>query len=142
MAKSAKAGTATRASSKARTVAAADDATPPRVELAVVADDPAADDAAPAAKTDAAVKLKTFLERVVARSGAKKNEARPVVEAVLDVLGEALHAGEELNLPPLGKIKVSRQKDTGGGEVLVVRLKRGGAKPKVAATEALADDED
>jgi DNA-binding protein HU-alpha len=91
-----------------------------------------------------AVRLKAFVDRVVERSGAKKKDARPLVEAVLAVLGEALHAGEELNLPPLGKIKVNRQKDTSGGEMLIVRLKRGGARPGAgkAAGAAPADAAD
>lgn len=86
-----------------------------------------------------ALKLKGLIDRVVARSGAKKKDAKAVVEATLACLGEALSKGEALNLPEFGKAKVNRTKDAGGGETLIVKLRRGGPKAvKVAA--AAADD--
>ncbi|MDO5622583.1 MAG: HU family DNA-binding protein [Paracoccus sp. (in: a-proteobacteria)] len=70
------------------------------------------------------VQKREFLDRVVAASGAKKNDARVIVEATLAELGKAFAAGESLAVQPFGKARVNRQKDVGGGEVLILRLRR------------------
>ena len=70
------------------------------------------------------LKKKEFFERVVERSGVRKGEAKTAVEAALAVLGEALAKGEEVNLPPLGKIKVNREKATPRGMAYTLRLVR------------------
>lgn len=87
---------------------------------------------------DASYKKKHLVERVVAISGAKKRLAKDVVEATLAALGEALNEGRSLNLPPLGKLTVNRQKDIASGEVLIVKLRRSGAAGKPGA-DPLAD---
>lgn len=103
---------------------------------------------APAQAPDSSlvIKKKEFLERVVAASGAKKPVAREVTEAVLKVLGEALAAGESLALPPLGKLRVARQLDKQGGEMLVVKIRRGESGPgnglEKTAKAPLAEDAD
>lgn len=137
--------------------AMAESATPPsRTEVAVAPDSaaPAAAAepvviaaAAPAEATGPQLKVKELLERVCARAGTRRKEAKDIVEATLAVLGEALANGEALNLTGLGKARVSRQKDTRGGELLVVKIRRGDkpekpAGSKKAAKEALADPED
>lgn len=93
------------------------------VKLAVVSSTPA-EGMAPAPDASLVVKKKDFLDRVVAASGAKKPVARDLTEAVLSVLGAALAAGESLALPPLGKLRVTRQIDKQGGEVLLVKIRR------------------
>ena len=83
------------------------------------------------------LKKKEFFERVVDRSGVRKGEAKTAIEAALAVLGEALANGEELNLPPLGKIKVARQKSTPRGMAYNLRLVRNDAEiGSVAPPEA------
>lgn len=78
--------------------------------------------------------------RAAESSGVKKKDTRAVVEAVLAEIGAALSRGEGLILPPLGKAKINRQKETGGGEVLVLRLRRGGKNEAAAnADEGLAE---
>ncbi|MGO4854605.1 HU family DNA-binding protein [Phaeovulum sp. W22_SRMD_FR3] len=72
------------------------------------------------------LKKKDFVDRVVKASGAKRGEAKGVIEATLQMLGDALASGESLVLPPLGRLKVSRQIDKAGGEIMVIKLKRGG----------------
>jgi hypothetical protein len=69
------------------------------------------------------IKKKQFLERAVANSGVKKKDAKPAIEAALALISEYLIAGEELNLPPLGKLKVNRIKDLPNAKVLVVKLR-------------------
>ena len=89
----------------------------------------------------AGVKLKDLIDRVARSSGAKRNVVKPIVEATLKVVGEALDAGESLTLQPLGRIKVNRSKESGGGSTLTIKLRRGktGAGGVKAGDEALAE---
>ena len=51
------------------------------------------------------MRKKELIEAVVAQSGVKKRDAKPVIEAMLSVLGNAISSGRELNLEPLGKFR-------------------------------------
>ena len=87
------------------------------------------------------LKKQALVDRVVTASGAKKKDVKQILDAALAVLGDALSAGEELNLPPLGKAKVNRQKVEGGSEVLIIKLRRGrGTGADTGAKEGLAED--
>lgn len=94
------------------------------------------------------LKKKELIDRVVAASGAKKKAVKEIVEATLTVLGEALAKGEDLILPPFGKARVNRSRDTDGGTTMMVKLRQGGdqaAARKAArkgAKETLADPDD
>lgn len=79
-----------------------------------------------------ALRKKELIDLVVERSGAKKKDAKPAIEAMLAVLGEALAEGRELNLRPLGKVKVTRQAEKPNGTVLVCRVRQ----PKPGAPES------
>ncbi len=70
------------------------------------------------------LRKKELVDRVVARSGIKKKDAKPTVEAMLAVLGEALGNGEELNLHPFGKMKVTRVIDKPNATVMVTKVRR------------------
>ena len=59
------------------------------------------------------LKKAEFIDRAVERGDVKKRDAKPAIEAALAVLSEALMAGEELNLPPMGKMRVVKSKDIG-----------------------------
>lgn len=101
-------------------------------------------DAADAASGDA-VKImlkKSLVEAVVASSGVRRNVARPVVEAVLAELGNALARGEALNLPPLGKLTVNRSKEGANADVLILKLRRPKAAAAAVAPPAPEDDEE
>jgi hypothetical protein len=87
-----------------------------------------------------AVTKRALVERVAARAGLRKAQARPVVEAMLAELGEALDRKETLKLQPLGIMRVARVKDTGSADVLVCKLRRkksekGGGDPLAEAAE-------
>jgi DNA-binding protein HU-alpha len=90
------------------------------------------------------LKKQALVDRVVTATGAKKKDVKLILEAALGVLGDALSAGEELNLPPLGKVKVNRQKTEGGAEVLILKLRRGGGKVGAAQdpNEGVAEDDE
>ena len=65
-----------------------------------------------------------FMERALARTDVKKRDAKPAIEAALAVLGEALSGGEEVNLPPLGKVRVVRARELdSGAHVLTLKLR-------------------
>ena len=84
------------------------------------------------------LKKQEFVERVVKATGAKKKDVKLILEAALGVLGDALSAGEELNLPPLGKTKLNCQRNEGGAEILIIKLRRGGgAKAAMVARKRL-----
>lgn len=85
------------------------------------------------------LKKKEFLERVVERSGMRRGDAKTAMEATLAILGEALAAGEEVNVPPLGKAKVNREKDTPRGKAYALRLVRNHAD--VSGQQTLADED-
>ena len=70
------------------------------------------------------LRKKELIERVVARSGIKKKDAKPVIEAMLSVLGESLANGEDLNLQPLGKVMVKRVKEHANAKVMVTRIRQ------------------
>jgi hypothetical protein len=65
-----------------------------------------------------AIKKKPFLDEAIKRSGVEKKYAKPAIEAALALLSEALIDGKKVNLPPLGKIKVNREKDLPDAKVL------------------------
>jgi DNA-binding protein HU-alpha len=91
------------------------------------------------------MKKQELIALVVERSDVAKKHAKPVIEAMLDVLGEALAEGRELNLQPLGKVKQNRVKDTPRARVIVAKIRQqkpGGPRPKDSAEnakEAVAD---
>lgn len=70
------------------------------------------------------MKKKELIDAVVARSGVKKRDAKPAIEAALAILGEALVEGRVLNLPPFGKAKVQNSKELHDATVLNVRMRR------------------
>lgn len=102
----------------------------------------AAEAGAPAVeKANVELRLKGLLDRVIATSGAKKPAARSVTEAVLKELGDALSAGQVLNLPGLGKLRVARAAEGPAG-AMTLKLRRpgpGAEKPAEAAAEPLAE---
>ena len=91
----------------------------PKTQPAAPADDLVPE---PGIKTRVIVKKKDFMDRAIERSGVRKSDAKAAVEATLAVLAEALAKGEELVLPPLGKIKVTREKANPRGRILMLRL--------------------
>ncbi|OUD08247.1 hypothetical protein BVC71_14830 [Marivivens niveibacter] len=72
---------------------------------------------------DEVTRKKDFIDSVVERSGLKKKDVKPAVEAALAQLAEELTEGHELVVPPLGKIKINRVKDTPNGKVVITRIR-------------------
>lgn len=84
------------------------------------------------------LRKKELFELVVERSGMKKKDVKPVVEAMLAVLGDAFSEQREMNLPPLGKLKVQRGKELADGRALVLKLRQKSSQlnPKPAPVDA------
>ena len=84
-----------------------------------------------------------FIDRAVERGDVKKRDAKPAIEAALAVLSEALMAGEELNLPPMGKMRVVKSKDIGdGARVLTLKLRTMKDGAGLGATKSDNDNDD
>lgn len=82
------------------------------------------------------MKKQELIQKVVDRSGIKKRDAKPVVEAMLAVMGEALADGREFNLQPMGKLKLNRTKETANARIIIAKIRQskragaGGMDPK------------
>ncbi|MCR8825588.1 HU family DNA-binding protein [Pseudosulfitobacter koreensis] len=85
------------------------------------------------------MRKKELIDAVVEASGVKKKDAKPVVEAMLEVLGTALSESRELNLHPLGSVKIRRANDMTKARVLTAKIRQ--RKPEVVAAEAAAKAE-
>jgi nucleoid DNA-binding protein len=80
---------------------------------------------AQAGAADARFKRQALLEAVCAKTPIKRSDAKTLVEVVLEELGRAIDANDELVLPPLGKLSIKRRNTEGaGGDVLTIKLKR------------------
>ena len=106
--------TTTRARS---TTAKAAASTAPKTEPTVVTD-------TEATVSGPELKKKELIDAVVEKSGIKKKFAKPVVEAMLDVLAEAVAEGRDMNLQPFGKFKANRSKDLSGAKVTVMKIRQ------------------
>ncbi|WP_238987504.1 HU family DNA-binding protein [Roseovarius dicentrarchi] len=73
---------------------------------------------------DAPMKRQQLIAKVVERSGVQKKHAKPVIEAMLAVLGDTLAEGRDLNLQPLGKLTQKRKKETGKARVIVASIRQ------------------
>ena len=88
------------------------------------------------------LKKRDFVNLVVERSGIKKKDAKPAVEAALAILGEALSEGRELNLVPMGKVKVTKVETKANGQLVVCRIRQPHETGQNDHKEALADTEE
>ena len=88
------------------------------------------------------MRKKELIDTVVERSGIKKKDAKPVIESMLEVLGEALGDNRELNLLPLGKFKVVNEKDLGNGKMMRVKVRQVTPSDKPKDPTATTDESD
>jgi nucleoid DNA-binding protein len=92
------------------------------------------------ARTGVQIRKKDFIDKVVAASGARKAEARAVVDATLALLADRVLAGDEVNVPPLGKLRLLKEKDTGKARIATLRLQV--ASDEESVTDPLAEPEE
>ncbi|MEX0280507.1 MAG: HU family DNA-binding protein [Arenibacterium sp.] len=106
------------------------------VETQAITEETSAEDAELMALLD--LKKKELVERVVDRLGFKKKDVKPVVEAVLQELGDAVAEGRALNLEPFGKLNINRTDTRPNGRITVCRLRQN-LQPPVSVSEPLAE---
>ena len=84
------------------------------------------------------LRKKELIDQVVERTGVKKRDAKPVIEAMPAVWGEASSAERAANLEPRGKLRVTRSKDTPNGRQHAgrVRRKKAGSEKPTEETKA------
>ncbi len=85
------------------------------------------------------LKKKDLIDAVVERSGVKKKFAKPAIEAMMAIMGEALAEGREMNLQPLGKIKINRIKAVNNGKVVMTRIRQSDQALEAASEEEAED---
>lgn len=90
------------------------------------------------AKADS-YKIKELITAVVTKTGAKKKDAKDIVEASLAEIAAVLGRGQPLSLPPLGNLRVAKIQEKDGAVMLSIKLRmgQGGAKQPLA----LADED-
>ena len=83
------------------------------------------------------LRIKDLIDTVAATTGGKKPEVRQIVEATLEAIGKALATGKDLNVPPLGKLRMAKN----NGTVLTLKLRLADG-PKAAGLALADEDED
>ncbi len=68
------------------------------------------------------LKLKEFVDGLVHETGLKPKEVRASLDHILQAIHKVLLAGDGLDLPPLGKIRVAEQKKKTGEAKVVYRV--------------------
>lgn len=101
--------------------------------------DPGVDEDGQAGRNDQPLGRKEFIAKVAADTGMKPKDARAAVDAVMSALATCLREGQELNLPPLGKVKHVKAKDIGTARVATVRVRIPERGPKKAGSDPLAE---
>lgn len=92
---------------------------------------------------DDRLKRPDLIEAIANRVSLKRSEAKMVFDVVLDEIGKALDASDEVVVPPLGKLMVKKRMEKPGGAMLTVKLKRAEADPTAGDLGPLAEtDED
>jgi len=115
----------------------------PKTDETTSASPPPADPGPRAAPPpDRFLRKKELIDRVVTQSGLKKKDVKPVVEATLAVLGEALSKQEPMNLQPFGKLLVNRRKQQPNAEVLITRIRRPRQSVEEDGKDPLADPDE
>ncbi|WP_166486128.1 HU family DNA-binding protein [Jannaschia sp. CCS1] len=95
--------------------------------------------AAASASDDDRLKRPDLIEAVAKRVSLKRSEAKMVFDVVLDEIGKALDASDEVVVPPLGKLMIKKRVEKPGGDMLTVKLKRAEADPAAGDVAPLAD---
>lgn len=84
---------------------------------------PVGDDDAVAPASDV-IKKGDLLDEVVAVTGVKRSDAKSVTEALFAAIATHLQDGRNLQVPPLGKVRLVNSKDVGqGAKALTVKIR-------------------
>lgn len=97
---------------------------PPPAAKVPMAAEPAGSSAPAGPMGGVEMKKQELLKKVADRVEMRKNQVKPVVEAVLEILGETLGEGRNLNLPDLGKVKQNRVKENPAARVIIAKIRQ------------------
>ena len=72
---------------------------------------------------------------------------KKVVDAMLKEMGDIMQEGTEMNVPPLGKLSINRQKEIANAFILIAKLRRpkgmlAGKTPSAEGEDASSEDVD
>jgi len=100
-----------------------------------------ADDLPPPIPQRAAMKKAAFLDLVAADTGLGPEAVAPVADATLAAIARVLESGQGLAVPPLGRLRIIKEKSGRAGHQLLLRLTvdgggAGGDGPADRATPA------
>ncbi len=88
------------------------------------------------------LKKKDIVARAVEISGVKKKDARPAVEATVQVLFAALAEGKEIGFPPHGKIRIVKDREVPGGKMITAKIRVITGPASIPADVPLAETEE
>ena len=86
------------------------------------------------------LRKKDLFDQVVTRTALKKRDVKPAVEAALALIADSLQAGKEVNLPPLGKIRVVKTKEGNGGATVATLKLRSPRNASAPGNSGVAED--
>ena len=72
----------------------------------------------------AVLRKRELLDTVVTQSGLKKKDVKPVVDMVLEVLGQALAENREMNLQPFGRLMVRKERSLTNGRMVIAKIRQ------------------
>lgn len=99
--------------------------------------EPSAGTSSPLAGRGQGLRIRDLVDQVAERTGGKKADVKATVEATLEAIGIALASGKDLNIPPLGKLRVAKNKPP----VMTLKLRLADG-PKAAGLALADEDED
>jgi len=85
---------------------------------------------------------KELVQRMMDETGMKAGDARRALDATLKVLADGLREGANISAAPLGKIRITRSKETANGDLVVCRIKLKKLTPGDGGKSALETYED
>lgn len=78
---------------------------------------------APSAQPDRG-RRRDLLNAIASRSDLPRDDLKDAMDLILEEMGKMLDAGEQVVLPPLGKLNVKKRVERGAATVLTVKLRR------------------
>lgn len=88
------------------------------------------------------MKKPELLDEVVLRTNLKKRDVKPAIEAAFAIIAEALRDGRDLNMPPLGKVRLVKTKALDAGASVMTLKLRTPKNASLAAPAATPDSMD
>ena len=112
-----------RATSTAKAVGAASKATKTQAATTPEAHTEHSVPTATSGEAEREVRRGDLIEELTAKTGMRRADVKDFLEATLQTLAQHLEAEDTLQVPPLGRIKVVRNRSTEGGSVVTCKVR-------------------